>query len=70
MRLKELADVRLEKLIRHPESVSRVQHLLGQKEAVLTIEITDWSSRFRQQMERWWSLHCQHSVLQGKDVHT
>ena len=39
MRLDQLSDVGLEQLVRHPETAARIQHLLGEKEAVGAIEI-------------------------------
>jgi len=57
----ELSDVRLEQVVCHPEPVPRVQHLLGEEEAVRTVEVADRARRFGQEMERrWCAVHRQH----------
>ena len=39
MRLDQLPDIGLEQLVRHPEAAARVEHLLGEKEAVRPVKV-------------------------------
>ena len=50
--LDQLPDVGLEQLVGHAEAAPWVQHLLGQEEAVGTIEVAHRPGRLREQMER------------------
>ena len=53
LRLDELADVRLEQLVCHPEAAARIQHLLGQEEAIGAVEVARGARRLGQQVEGW-----------------
>jgi len=52
MGFEELSDVGLEQVVCHPEPVPRVEHLLGEEEAVGTVEIADRARRLGEEMER------------------
>jgi hypothetical protein len=52
MRLDELANVRLEQVVGHPEAAARVEHLLGQEEAVRAVEVAGRSCGLGQHVER------------------
>ncbi len=52
MRLDELPNVGLEQLVGHPEAAARVEHLLGQEEAVRAVEVAGRPGRLGQQVER------------------
>jgi len=49
----ELTDVGLEQLVGHPEPAARVQHLLGEKEAVRAVQVAHRTGGLRKQMKRW-----------------
>ncbi len=51
VRFEHLAEVGLLQLFGHPESAARVQHLLGQEEAVVAIEVAGRPGGLRHQME-------------------
>ena len=51
LRLDDLAHVRVEQFVGHVESIARVQRLLRQEEAVLTVEVADRSGRFGEDVE-------------------
>ena len=53
MRLQQLADVGLERRLRHPMLFVRVQRFLRQKEAIRAIDIASRPARLRQQVEPW-----------------
>ena len=50
--LEQLTDIALLQLLRHPEAAARIQHLLGEKEAVLAVEIADRARRLRHHVKR------------------
>ncbi len=52
VRLDQLAEVRLEQFVRHAEPAARVQHLLGQEEAVRAVQVADRPGGLGEQMER------------------
>ena len=47
----QLAQVHLKQVIGHPEAAPRVQHLLGQEEAVGAVQVADRSGRLGEQVE-------------------
>ena len=49
--LDQLTDVGLEQLIRHPEAAARIQHLLGEEEAVGAVEVANGAGRLREQVK-------------------
>ncbi len=49
---KQLADVALLQVRRHPEPAAWVEHLLGEEEAVLTVQVADRAGRLRHQVKR------------------
>ena len=51
VRLDQLTDVGLEQLVGHPEAAARIQHLLGEKEAVGAVEVADGAGRLREQVK-------------------
>ena len=51
VRLDQLTDVRLQQLIGHPEATARIQHLLGEKEAVGAVEVADGAGGLREQVK-------------------
>ena len=51
VRLQQLADVGVERVIRHPVLFVRIQRILGQEEAVRAIDIAGGPTRLRQQVE-------------------
>ena len=51
VRLDQLAQVGLEELVGHAEPAARVQHLLGQEEAVRAVEVADSARRLGEEME-------------------
>jgi hypothetical protein len=51
LRLEQLTDVGLEKLVGHPEPAAGIEHLLREEEAVLAVKIADRAGRFGEQME-------------------
>ena len=57
MRFEELAEVGLQQLIGHSEPVSRIEHLLRQEEAVLTIQVADRAGRLGE------------NVISGRECH-
>ena len=50
--LDELADIRLEQIVRHPETASRIQHLLREEEAVGAVEVAHGARRLCEQVKR------------------
>ena len=52
VRLDQLPQVGLQQVVGHPEAAARVEHLLGQEEAVLAVQVADGAGRLGQQMER------------------
>ncbi len=50
--LQQLADVGLVELLGHPETAARVEHLFGQEEAVLAVEVADRPGWLRHQVKR------------------
>ena len=51
MSFEELSDVGLLQLCCHAETASRVEHLLGQKEAVLAVQVADGARRLGHDVE-------------------
>ncbi len=51
VRLDQLAQVRLEQLVGHAEARARVEHLLGEEEAVRAVEVADRARRLGEQVE-------------------
>ncbi len=51
MRFEKLADVGFEQLVRHTEAAARIEHLLGEEEAVFAVQVADCPGGFGQQME-------------------
>ena len=51
VRLDQLTDIGLEQLIGHPEAAARIQHLLGEEEAVGAVEVADRTCGLREQMK-------------------
>ena len=49
--LHQLADVGLVDLLGHAEAAARIEHLLGQEEAVLAVQVADRARGLRHQME-------------------
>ena len=56
--LQQLADVRLLQVLGHPEPAAGVEHLLGQEEAVLTVQVAHRTGRLDHHVEQ--SLGCGH----------
>jgi hypothetical protein len=52
VRLDQLAQVRLEQDIRHPETAAGIEHLLGEEEAIGAVEVADSACRLCQEVER------------------
>jgi hypothetical protein len=51
MGLDQLPDVALKQFVGRPEATARIEHLLGEEEAIGTVEIADGASRLRQQVK-------------------
>ncbi len=51
MGLEQLADVVLEQVVRHAEAAAGVEHLLGEEEAVLAVEVADRAGRFHENVK-------------------
>jgi hypothetical protein len=52
VRLYQLLDVRLERLVRHPKRAAGVERLLREEEAVGAVEVADGARRLGEEMER------------------
>ena len=67
VRLQQLADVGLQRGLRHPVLFVRIQRFLRQKEAISAIDVAGGPARLRQQVEARWGpggqiivRHCRH----------
>ena len=52
VRLQKLPDIRIQQVLGHPEPVARVKHFLGQKEAILAVEIAGSAGGLGQKAKR------------------
>ena len=51
MTLQQLPEVGRQQILGHPEAAAGIQHLLGQKETVLAVEVADRAGRLDQNVE-------------------